>query len=354
MSTTRLQSLPGMDRPYSLTLPFASMLMAALAIGAGCSSSDDENPADAIDDQLGATINATNHTALLEYLFKITNTTLVEDVPATVDRIYGDDVSGSTAELDFLTEISSTYDPASSSTQYVYACVDGGTYLFTEPGSVVGGGGGEFDACRFEGLQIDGSFYRTNTLVKYVFSPGWSWNTTYDAMKSTLESDGTVEVIDGDLNRFDGSNENTERWNISRYSRTSDAGETILTDAVISLYAGSQPDNPDFERDWQRRLSSDYTIQAPETGNSPLVVTTEEIFVSGASDSTYTSGVLQVRADDGSELRVVAANGDPDTFQVDVTGDGTTTSFTLTWEGTFSLRCLQEPQTTGTTIEDCR
>lgn len=340
-----------METHFSLTRPLAPMLMAALVIGAGCSSSDDENPGDAIDDQPGATINATNHAALLEYLFKISNATLFDEVPAIVDRIYGDDVSGSTAELDFLTEISSTYDPESFITQTSYACSDGGTYLFSDPGSVVGGGGGEFDACQFEGLQIDGAFYRTNTLVKYVFSPGWSWNTAYDAMMSTLVSDGTVDVIDGDLDRFDGSNENKENWSISRFSRTSNTGDTILTDATISLYAGDQPDNPDFERDWQRRLSSDYTIQAPETGNVPLMVTTEEVFVSDPSDSTYTSGVLVVRAADGSELRVVAANGDPDTFQVDVTGDGTMTSFTLTWEGVFRLRCLQDPQTMDATIE---
>ncbi|NND92872.1 MAG: hypothetical protein HKN42_18595 [Granulosicoccus sp.] len=335
-------------------LPLASLLMlSAVAIVSGCSSSDDENPGDLVDDQPGTTINVTNHAALVEYVFGMTNALSFAEVSTLVDRIYDNDMGSSDANLDFLTESSSTFDPDLFITRITYTCSDGGTYEFADTGSALGGGSGAFAACRFDDMQLDGSYNRSNELIKFVFSPGFSTSTTYEALSLTSDLAQTVSVIDGVLNRFNGENEITENWDITQYSESSADGKTLVSDATINLYVGNQPDNPDFIDTWKRTISSDYIVQGPDTGNAALTVITEEIFSSNEPATGYTSGVLLVQAADGSMMRVVAANGDPDTFQVDVTGDGSMTSFTLAWDGALRLRCLQDPQTEDAAPENC-
>ncbi len=333
---------------------FSCLLMFALAAGAGCSSSDDEEPPVPNDDQSGADINSSNYKVLLEYVFTVANSGLFDPLQETVDTIYGDDVYGVPEDLDFLTQISSSYDPLASVTRYEYACRDGGIYRFVDPGSVYGGGSGEFEACRFDDVELNGSYGRSNTLVKYVYSTGWSSSTSYDALTSTSVSDGTGNTIDGFVNRFDGNNENDEQWSVTRYTRLATAGETIVTDAKISLYVGDEPENPDYNDSWKRTFSSSFTVQSPQTGNKPLTITTEELFVSTVQTDTYASGILQVQAADGSEILVVADNGDPSTFQADITSDGTVTSFTISWEGDLRLRCLIDPQSPDSSSDYCR
>ncbi len=333
---------------------FSWLLMVVLAAGVGCSSSDDEGSPVPNDDQPGADINTSNYKALLEYVFTVANTGLFDQLQETVETIYGDDVYGLPEDLDFLTQISSSYDPLASVTRYEYACSDGGIYRFVDPGSAFGGGSGEFEACRFDDVELNGSYGRSNTLVKYVYSTGWSWSTSYDALTSTSVSDGADNTIDGFVNRFDGSNENEEQWSITRYTRLATAGETIVTDAKISLYVGDEPENPDYNDFWKRTFSSSFTVQSPQTGNKPLTITTEELFVSTERAGTYANGILQVRAADGSEIRVVADNGDPSTFQADITSDGTMSSFTIPWEGDMRLRCLVDPQSPDSLSDYCR
>ncbi len=328
---------------------FSLLLMVTLAAGVGCSSSDDGESPVPDNDQPGSAINTSNYKALLEYVFTVANSGLFDPLQETVDSVYGDDVV--LEELDFLTLSSSYWDGV---VRYEYACIDGGIYTYGDSGSSYGGGYGEFEACRFDGVGLNGSYGRNNTLVKYTYSRGWIVDTSYDALTLSSVTDGTTSAIDGNFNWFHGVNENKEQWSDTGYTGLDTEGETIVTDVEISLYVGDQPENSDHIEPWRRTFSSSFTVQSPQTGNKPLTVTTEELFVSTEPSGTYAGGILQVRAADGSEIRVVADNGDPSTFQADLTSDGTVTSFTIPWEGDLRLRCLVDPGSPDTLSDYCR
>ncbi len=336
--------------PAYIRFPWLLIIaLVALAAGTGCSSSDDGESPVPDDDQPGAVINTSNYEALLEYVFTVANSGLFDPMQETVDSVYGDDVV--LEDLEFLTLNSSYWDGILS---YEYACIDGGIYTYRDSGYVYGAGYGEFDACQYDGVEHNGSYGRVNTLVKYVYSTGWIEDTSYDALTLSSVTDGTTSAIDGELNWFHGVNENTEQWSVTRYTGQDTEGETIVTDAQNSLYVGDQPDNSEHIEPWRRTFSSSFTVQSPQTGNKLLTITTEELFVSTVLTDAYASGILQIRAADGSEIRVVADNGDPSSFQADVISDGTTTAFIIPWEGELRLRCLVDPRSPDSMSDYCR
>lgn len=329
------------------------LLIASLLAGSGCSSSDD-SPATPPDDPLVSTINTGNYQPLIEFLFTIANAEILDPLRDSVDTIYGDDIDGVPENLDFLTETSSQYDPDAAVVRYEYACRDGGTYAFMNPGSAVGGGSGSFDECHFDGTIMDGSFGRYHTLVKYVYSPGWDTSINYSDLSMLTEPDAITRSIDASLDYFAGQNENTEQWTVTQFiERRSDA-ETRISDAQTRLYSGDQPDNPDYTQGWMRSLSTRFTVIAPQTAGKLITVITEQDFIARSRADTYTSGVLQVSAEDGSEMQLIADNGDPKTFQVDISENGTLSSFTLPWEAELRLRCLASPDDTEALAGTCR
>lgn len=331
----------------------ALLTLATLVGNSGCSSSSDQaNPPD--DDPTGAIINTGNHEYLLEFLFSVANAEFYRPLTDTIEAVYGDDPVGIPDEQDFLTEISSAYDQTAAVMRYDYACGEGGSYHFVDPGSAVGGGSGRFDACAFQGTEHNGSFVRDNTLVKYVYSPGWLSSTTYTGFSQTATAEAESAIIDGRFEQFTGDSENTERWDITRLELGGDSAGTQVKDALIQWYAGDQSQNPDDYAPWQRSFSASFTVTAPQTSDNTLSVITEQPFVTNERNGTYTQGSLLIVAIDGSELRVQAANGDPASFQVDISSDGSASSFTVPWSGHLRLRCLASPDETNAIPDTCR
>lgn len=329
------------------------LLLASLLTGTGCSSSDDSLPAPP-DDSVVSTINSNNYKPLLEFLFTVANAEILDPLRESVDTIYGDDINGVPEDLDFLTETASQYDPDAAVVRYDYVCRDGGTYVFMDPGSAVGGGSGIFDECHFDGTVVDGSFGRYHTLVKYVYSPGWGTSISYTDLSMLTELDSITRSMDASLDYFAGQNENTEQWTVGQFTERSSDAEIRISDGLTRLYSGDQPDNPDYTQGWMRSLSTRFAVIAPQTGNKLITVTTEQDLIARSRAATYTSGVLQVRAEDGSEMQLVADNGDPNTFQVDISENGTLSSFTLPWEADLRLRCLASPDDTESLTSTCR
>ncbi len=329
------------------------VLLAILLAGPGCSSNDDSSVVPP-DDSAVSTINTSNFEPLLEFLFTIANAEILDPVRASIDDISGDDINGVPEALDYLTETSSRYDPDTAVVHHDYDCQDGGTYAFANPGYAVGGGSGVFDDCQYNGKTMNGSYLRTHTLVKYVYSPGWTTTITYSDLGMITSADATTREMEASLDHFVGENENTELWNVSEFTQGRDDEEVRLSDVLLQLYAGDQADNPDYNEGWMRSLSSRFTVQAPQTGNQVLTVTTEDKFVTRSRTDSYTEGVLQVLAEDGSELRLTADNGDPNTFQVDISDGGTMSSFTLPWHSSLRLRCLASPEDTDVLSGNCK
>lgn len=330
------------------------VLLASLAATSGCSDSSDEAPPEPDNDQTIATLNTDNYATLLEFVFTVANAELPMPLRTTIDEFYGDGVDGGPENLPFLSETSSSHDPDSGVLHQEYACSEGGSYVFSDPGSSLGGGSGVFDSCRFEGRQLNGSYGRSHELVKYVFSPGWGTTINYTAASLQSDADTTVRTLDGSLHHFSGENENSEEWSITRLTLLSGEDETVVTDATSRLYAGDQADNPEYLAGWMRSFTTNFTVRAPQTGNKTLTIVTEQSLQTDDRDTSYQTGTLRVQADDGSEIQLHLDNGDPDTFQADVSSNGTLSSFTLPWEGKRRLRCLSDPLDTETLPVTCR
>ena len=222
------------------------------------------------------------------------------------------------------------------------------------PGYAVGGGSGDFEECHFNGTVMNGSFGRYHTLVKYAYSPGWDTTISYSDLSILTKPDAITRSIDASLEYFSGQNENTERWTVTQFTEGNSDAEIRISDAQTRLYSGDQADNPDYTQGWMRSLSTRFAVRAPQTGNQLITLTTEQDFISRSRADTYTSGVLQLRAEDGSEMQLIVGNGDPATFQVDISENGTLSSFTLPWDADLRLRCLAGPDDTEALPNTCR
>lgn len=335
-------------------LSLCCLLLTTLLVTSACSSSSDQNDNGSSDDQPGSRIDTLNYETVLELVFDVANAQRFRPLTDTIETVYGDQPVGIPDEQEFLSEVSATYDPDDFVMRYEYACSEGGSYRFVDPGSALGGGGGEFDECRFHASEHTGSFSRDNTLVKYVYSPGWITGTSYTGYRQSSLIDADSSAIDGRFDRFDGENENTEYWNITRLNVQSGNASTLISDALIQWYAGDQTQNPDDTAPWKRTFSAGFTLSSPLSGGTAMTVSTEEVFATNDRSGTYSTGILRVVGSDGSEMRVVADNGDPDSFQVDISSNGSQSSFTHTWEGNLRLRCLADPTETDLVIDSCR
>ena len=69
-------------------------------------------------------------------------------------------------------------------------------------------------------------------------------------------------------------------------------------------------------------------------------ITVTERLVRDVADTRFTAGTIDIIGE-GFSYVLDAANGDPQSFQLTVEQDGTTTSFTVPWSDTFNLDAFQ-------------
>lgn len=298
-----------------------------------------------------AVINAGNAMEILKHIIAAANGDTYQELRSAVDVVYGDGVYGTSdpdtmADTLGLTLTSSEYNPDSSGIDHVYDCDAGGSYLFHSWGSAFGGGNGSFQSCLLDTFGTDepltGSYSRESTLIKYVYNPGWSFLTTYDEVTRS-QADGRTRRLNGTLYDQRGPL-SSESWTDLEYSAQAFEGETRVEAAASTITAGAETGGPDAIP-WQRTFASDFTIQSPATGNKSIRVETTEAFSTPYANTCYIAGRLVATAVDGSIMTLVADNGDPLSFDLEVLSNDGDFTETLQWTDSTAFKVLADRST---------
>ncbi len=293
-----------------------------------------------------AVINAENAMEILEHITAAANGDSYQDLRSDVEIVYGDGVYGTghpdtMAETLGLTLVSSEYNPDSTGTDHIYDCDLGGTYLFHSWASAYGGGNGSFQDCLLSTLSSDepltGSYSRESTLIKYVYNPGWSFSTSYDEITRT-QPDNRTRRLNGTLYDRRGAL-SFEAWRDLEYTAQAFEGQTVIEVAASRITSGAETGGPDA-LSWQRTFQSDFTIQSPATGNKSITVETTEAFSTPYANTCYIIGRLVATAVDGSTMTLVADNGNPMSFDLEVQSNDGDFSETLQWTKSTAFRVL--------------
>ena len=85
--------------------------------------------------------------------------------------------------------------------------------------------------------------------------------------------------------------------------------------------------------------SGDVTLSGAGADSLSSITVTEQL-VRDVADTRFTAGTIDIIGE-GFSYVLDAANGDPQSFQLTVEQDGTTTSFTVPWSDTFNLDAFQ-------------
>ena len=116
---------------------------------------------------------------------------------------------------------------------------------------------------------------------------------------------------------------------IERYESPDFQGATVVTDVNTVFSYGTVGVT---EPTGSARLAGSLTLRSPVTGNKTVAVTTPLEFSNGSSgDQRFVQGEMQLLADDGSRLILNADNGNPDTLEVTLTLDGSSSTFSEPW-----------------------
>jgi len=200
----------------------------------------------------------------------------------------------------------------------------------------------DFDNCgslMLEGKQINGSFLRRWSLVKYVFNPGGITSYEFEPMNLALndENDRTLiggwEWIQGPLSSVTWGDFGEVPF---EYRAPSFEGLTKVTALSIHREAGATT-APDADP-WLKSLRADFSVQAPQTGNKPVRVETLQPFMSHSHDGCFESGVLRVTGFDGSWLEVDAGTGDVNTYKLSIGVDEDSMNTIVRWNPNTALK----------------
>jgi len=121
-----------------------------------------------------------------------------------------------------------------------------------------------------------------------------------------------------------------DQWVALNYLSQNLAGETQISVSNLMRTSGAE-NGGESDRIWQRTLEGSFSVQAPETGNKPVHVSIDEMFSTPSANTCYLTGILSIKAGDGSKLILNADNGDSDSFQLELYDGETTQAFSVDW-----------------------
>ena len=207
-------------------------------------------------------------------------------------------------------------------------CSAGGSYVYDEFGGSRASARMTIDGCVIDGVTYSGTLRASDRQTGSAVS--------YDGF--TVDDEGRdVAIASGDAERFSFIGEPVTRETVEdlTYSIETPEGTVNVEDMTMTL----QDDATDDPR---TSLDVGFAVSAPWTDGQRLTVSTEETFADGdAGDGRYASGRLRVSDDEGDSILIDAGNGDPDTFDVTVSAQGSTTTEVLSWDSSpFALPCI--------------
>ena len=117
---------------------------------------------------------------------------------------------------------------------------------------------------------------------------------------------------------------------VSRYESSSDSGIIVLTD--VETVFGYGTDQGDATA--SAELQGQFIIRSPATGDVSISASVSEPFINENSDvRRFPSGMLTLKAEDGSRIDITASNGDADTFDISVSSrDNDAVNFSEPWD----------------------
>ncbi len=297
------------------------------------------------------TINPVNAESLLDHVITVTNSLM-----------FGKEIARAEALAMNLDEFGFTLRPSDPNDFMTsnYDCdIDGQLSFFTN-GSALPSYFITLDNCTSLQLNdetINGAIDYFRKLSKFVYNSGISTDVTYESLTSTNQSNGRRELsglyrsFDGpgaswvfssysepvidELNRFvldeNGETEKTDKPFI--YTSAAFEGQTRLQINNITRHRGvfASEQSTESSNDWRHRLTADFIIQSPATGNKAITVTTPVEFFSDQQGDCFASGQLRLSAEDGSELLLNADTNNNETLRLDVIADGIKTENILLW-----------------------
>jgi len=310
------------------------------------------------------TINLNNAESIIEHVISVTNSTLFGKDIARAESIVAAFIRQTPIEEIGYTKLFSELDDDFYLTSE-YNCNIDGQMITTEFQSTLPDYTITWNDCastQFDKEMMNGEVDYDRELSKYVYNTGINSDITYNSVTSNNQV-GIHRELAGSYNSFSGPGKN---WVFSDYNTplfddqnnfildengevkttyhpfvyTSAAfeGQTRLQIIEVARFKGKfeSVDSTDTSNDWRHRLTADFTIQSPATGNKTITVTTPVEFFSDQKGDCFASGQLKLSADDGSELLLNAQTDSIDTFSMEVFADGVRTQNTLPWSEPFA------------------
>ncbi len=297
------------------------------------------------------TINATNAESILDHVITATNSILFGKEIARAEAM-----AMNISEYDFSLVASEPDDFFTSK----YDCDINGQITSTNNGNALPSYDIYLDNCasiQFDEETVNGEVDYFRLLSKYVYNSGIYTDIIYESLTSTKQADvrrelsGMYGSFDGpgahwvftqydeplvdDQNQFvldeNGEVKNTEKPFI--YTSAAFEGQTRLQIEKIIRYRGifASADSTELSNDWRHRLTAEFSIQSPATGNKTINVTTPVEFFSDQEGKCFATGQMKLSADDGSELILNAQTDSNDTLSITVIADGIRTENILPW-----------------------
>lgn len=313
--------------------PIVLMLALGVALLGGCGDAGDSpEPApilsdptsDVLSDPTGASaafISVDKREAALDQVLSVVGGALYEPLLAASRPLF--ELSDPTVSLGGITRLAADEGDGGGSGLRRYSCDDGGELIVSGRGDTGATDDyTEIDAldCIAGGLRFAGKLI-LNDGTRYVqaFSMTGPGN-------ERREMSGSI-VDQGDSR---GS------LRVSSYRQTTASGETIVTDARTDVTY-----SPDDAASAQSLFAA-ARVSSPATGGAPLIIDTPELFRAARGERNYTSGRLSASSDDGAQLVLNAADGNPGTFQLVVTAEGSISAFLLDWSDERRLPCVTD------------
>jgi len=308
------------------------------------------------------TINASNVDQIIGYIADIANGGLfggVIEAISTVDDIVTNNVAPDNGFIE-----TDGYR-SESGEQYIYEfdCEFAGTFTSGRTFNALPSASGEFTDCEtalFPGSTINGNFSNGRQLSKNVFNSGISNDIDIDNLNIT-DSNGKSQTLTGRYYRFGGDgktwaytetrtglvDENNvfirgEDGNIVVdveplfYRSPAFEGETRIFVTNITIRQGTFGARVSVENDFvdefsfKHDLSAEFTVQAPETGNKQITITTPVVFERTDTDF-FSVGQMVLSAEDGSSVMIDANTSDATTVRISITAEGITTNDIRAW-----------------------
>jgi len=324
---------------HSRHRPIVALLVSVLGAGVlgGCSDSGGSSepaPAPILSDQTGVQtpdpadaetpfISVDNREQALDHVLSVVGGGLYDTVLAGARPLF--QLRDPDATLAGITPNSGSVDGAGRDDIRQYACAEGGE--LTVGGRVDDRDGDpaaadnyieiEATGCMIGGIALDGMLVENDgTRFLQAFSmtgPGVERREISGSVVDQGSRGGSLRV--------------------SRYQETTAAGETTVTNARTDVL--HTPDDATAAQS----LFATASLMSPSTMGVRVFIDTPELFSASAGEPYYTSGRLSASTDDGAQLVLNASDGNPESFQLVVTAEGSITAFLLGWSDERRLPC---------------